>query len=159
MSLKALHNTIGKLNLPPLITWLKARDGSATHFHFKGLPGTDGHVALTIDDGLCRQEKNKSLATEVCDLLQEHSAKATFFLIGNYVQGMAEELKRLVADGHELANHGMEDAAMSHLDEAEFERQLLQTNNVLEPFLEEGERVRWFRSPQGMYTQRMQGVV
>jgi len=158
MAHRALHNTISTLHLPPLVTWPRLVY-RGTHFSFKNGPGADGFLALTIDDGLCRQAKDKSMATEVCDLLQQHQATATFFLVRDHIRDMDDELRRLVADGHELGNHGLQDAPMSRLGESEFEAQLLEGNRSLEAFLPASERMQWFRAPCGMFNSTMHGVI
>lgn len=157
--LRWLHSAVTTCQLPPLITWLRPvyRD---TWFHFKQYPGVAGHVALTIDDGLCAEAKQgNSLAAEVLELLREHEARATFFLVLGHVRGLDHELRRLVAEGHELANHGVQDRSMAQLSEEDFERELATMNNALREFLPEGQRLRWFRAPQGKYSGAMQRVL
>ena len=90
-------------------------------------PSLTGHVALTIDDGLCRSGSSSSMIAEVRQLLkdgalsactigvgqrlhvrsccEEFGAKATFFLCSDYVDGFEDDAKGLLADGHEFANH------------------------------------------------------
>lgn len=56
-------------------------------------------VALTFDDG-------PSSYTEVfLDVLRDRHAHATFFEIGQEVPGRAATLRRILREGHELANH------------------------------------------------------
>ncbi|MCU1311852.1 MAG: polysaccharide deacetylase, partial [Candidatus Angelobacter sp.] len=39
------------------------------------------------------------------DILAKHNVKATFFLIGQYVQQRREIVRRIVTEGHEIGNH------------------------------------------------------
>lgn len=56
-------------------------------------------VALTFDDG-------PSAYTEgVLRALDRAGAKATFFVLGSLVPGRASVLRKMVAGGHEIANH------------------------------------------------------
>ena len=56
-------------------------------------------VALTFDDG-------PSIWTApILDLLEQHDARATFFVLGGSVPGREDLLRRILADGHELGNH------------------------------------------------------
>jgi peptidoglycan/xylan/chitin deacetylase (PgdA/CDA1 family) len=64
-------------------------------------------VALTFDDG-------PSVWTQpILDVLQEHGARATFFVLGSSVPGKEGVLRRMLAEGHEIGNH-----TASHLDPA-----------------------------------------
>lgn len=57
-------------------------------------------IALTFDDG------PDPLATPaLLDLLRRENVRATFFCIGRNVESHPELAKRIVADGHLLANH------------------------------------------------------
>lgn len=62
----------------------------------------DQIVALTIDDGYSDQTLNKILT-----LLEENDLHATFFLVGNAVEGSLkfETLKRLIDDGNDIGYH------------------------------------------------------
>lgn len=62
-----------------------------------------GEVALTIDDG-----PNPDVTPQVLDLLARHGARATFFCIGERAQAQAALCQRLVAEGHEVGNHGQQ---------------------------------------------------
>ena len=57
-------------------------------------------VFLTFDDG-------PSMRTnEILDILKQENVKATFFVLGNYVEKMPETVKRIYDEGHYIANHG-----------------------------------------------------
>ncbi|CAD7965499.1 unnamed protein product [Amoebophrya sp. A120] len=96
-------------------------------------------IALTIDDGLCSNpvDPDECLATEVFDLLKKYNATATFFLVEAHLEyaNADRDLKRLVRDGHEMANHGLVDKPMHRLSKDEFEKSLLQCNTALEKYL------------------------
>jgi peptidoglycan/xylan/chitin deacetylase (PgdA/CDA1 family) len=56
-------------------------------------------VSLTFDDGPSPQ------TPRILDLLREHGGRATFFVLGESVEGREEILARTIADGHEVGNH------------------------------------------------------
>lgn len=56
-------------------------------------------VALTFDDGV---EEN---TTKVLDVLKKHNIQATFFLVGSKVEKHPHIVKRIVNEGHIVANH------------------------------------------------------
>eukprot|EP00927_Polykrikos_kofoidii_P062479 TRINITY_DN57294_c0_g1_i1.p1 TRINITY_DN57294_c0_g1~~TRINITY_DN57294_c0_g1_i1.p1 ORF type:complete len:305 (-),score=27.56 TRINITY_DN57294_c0_g1_i1:124-1038(-) len=126
-------------------------------FPLSEFPGVSGLVALTIDDGICRQEASHSMLTEVLDLLRNHSARATFFITSNYAR--REDLSRIIAEGHELGNHLPKDTSYASLDSRSFQNQLLATEVVLAPYLRQAGGRRWFRAPQGRLTWGMVQVL
>lgn len=56
-------------------------------------------IAITFDDGPAPD------TTQFLDKLESLKVKATFFMIGQQVPGKGALLKRMMRDGHELANH------------------------------------------------------
>lgn len=56
---------------------------------------------LTFDDG-----PNSSITPKVLDILKHEDVKATFFVIGKYVEENPEIVKRAYEEGHYIANHG-----------------------------------------------------
>lgn len=103
-------------------------------------------VALTIDDG-----PHPSVTPEILDLLDEHRARATFFLIGERVRGNEPVVLRMVAAGHELGNHMMADAPSIRMSPAAFDAELLEAHAILSAF----GPVRWFRPGHGWFNLRM----
>lgn len=56
---------------------------------------------LTFDDG-----PTSSVTPKILDILEEENIKATFFVIGKYVEDHPEIVKRAYDEGHYIANHG-----------------------------------------------------
>jgi peptidoglycan-N-acetylglucosamine deacetylase len=104
------------------------------------------YVALTIDDG-----PHPATTPELLRVLRSHNARATFFLIGARAQRHPDLVRRIAADGHELANHLMHDEPSIRLTAPEFRRQLAQVHELLAPF---GDVV-FFRPGSGWFTKRM----
>ncbi|KAG6623774.1 Carbohydrate esterase [Phytophthora cinnamomi] len=84
--------------------------------------------ALTIDDA-------PSAATPaILDVLREHQVRATFFVISGRIPGHEDVLRRIVREGHALANHLTEDRA-SVLDELHvFEQKLQECDRAIAEF-------------------------
>ena len=57
-------------------------------------------VALTFDDG-----PTLGFTDRVLDILRQHNAHASFFLIGSQVKRHAELVQRMLAEGHTVGNH------------------------------------------------------
>lgn len=63
-------------------------------------PGAGRRIALTYDDG-----PNPRWTPPLLDLLDEHDAKATFFLIGMWAGREPDLIREIVARGHAIGNH------------------------------------------------------
>lgn len=57
-------------------------------------------VALTFDGG-----SDANVSAEILDILQERGVRATLFLTGGYVRRFPALVRRMVEEGHEVANH------------------------------------------------------
>ncbi|OUO92454.1 polysaccharide deacetylase [Gordonibacter sp. An230] len=63
--------------------------------------GDDKVIALTFDDGPWHDTTG-----EVLDVLRDHGAKATFFTVGNRIEGEgADVMKRAASEGHQICTH------------------------------------------------------
>ncbi|RFU28155.1 hypothetical protein B7463_g8186, partial [Scytalidium lignicola] len=78
----------------------------------------DGVVALTLDDA------PSSETAKILDLLQQHGAKATFFVIGNQISAYPGILERILTEGHEIGNHDWADDPSFKLSLETLERQI-----------------------------------
>ncbi|MCC8128241.1 MAG: polysaccharide deacetylase family protein [Clostridiales bacterium] len=84
-------------------------------------------VALTFDDG-----PQTSVGNQIMDCLAQYGGKATFFLVGDRVASRASEVQRMVAEGHEVANHTMNHKYLQSLGAAEIQAQVNQCNDVIQ---------------------------
>lgn len=83
------------LNLPPVDP---SRAGSVTYSQVNGVPGP--YLAMTFDDG-----PHPALTPRLLDMLKERNIKATFFVVGTNTKAYPQIIKRMIAEGHEVANH------------------------------------------------------
>jgi peptidoglycan/xylan/chitin deacetylase (PgdA/CDA1 family) len=84
--------------------------------------GTPGHgklLALTYDDG-----PNPRWTPELLDLLAEHGVKATFFVVGKYVEREPELVRRTIAEGHAVGNHTYSHTSIFRLSKEEIASEL-----------------------------------
>ena len=81
-----------------------------------GVPnGFDKMVALSIDDGPRQVDSNK-----IMDVLKKHGAHATFFCVGSSINdSTTPTLQRMIAEGHEIGNHGNGWNAMKDMSKTE----------------------------------------
>ena len=102
-------------------------------------------LALTFDDGPSRW------TPLMLDLLHEHEARATFFVIGARVREHPELVKRIVAEGHELGSHTLTHPRLTEIPEDEVRAEITGGLDAVEEVL--GDRPKLFRAP-GFYADR-----
>ncbi|HXX00697.1 MAG TPA: polysaccharide deacetylase family protein [Candidatus Acidoferrales bacterium] len=109
---------------------------------FIGLaPGTK-QLALTYDDG-----PNDPHTLRLLELLARHNVRATFFLIGRYVQQCPEIAREIAKAGHVIGNHTFTHPLLTLNSNAEIRRQLLDGQSALHDAI--GEHSNLFRPPFG----------
>ena len=99
-------------------------------------------VALTFDDG-----PNTSVGNQIMDCLAQYGGKATFFMVGSRVPAHAAEVQRMVAEGHEVANHTMNHKYLQKLDAAQIQAEVNQCNDTIQAVC--GARPALLRLPGG----------
>lgn len=99
---------------------------------------------LTFDDG-----PHAAYTPEVLDVLKQHGAKATFFVVGEKVTRHPQLVERIADEGHELGNHSMTHGDFSRLSYADIVDEVARLDEMLRRArLGEAYRGR-FRPPQG----------
>ncbi len=101
------------------------------------------YVALTFDDG-----PRADTTAHLLDGLAERGVRATFFVIGEQVEGNAELIGRMKAEGHQIGNHTYSHARLSWMDRDTVIEEIQKTEVVLSELLGEGSW--WLRPPYGL---------
>jgi peptidoglycan-N-acetylmuramic acid deacetylase len=104
-------------------------------------------IYLTFDAGFENGNTEKIL-----DALKKHEVKATFFVVGNYLEKAPEMVKRMVEEGHIVGNHTYHHRDMANVDT---EEELLEELHSVEDLYKEitGEdMLKFYRPPQGKYS-------
>lgn len=65
------------------------------------LPTNEKRIALTFDDG-----PNPDATPRVLDTLAQFGVRAAFFILGSHAERWPELVDRIVAEGHQVGNHG-----------------------------------------------------
>jgi peptidoglycan/xylan/chitin deacetylase (PgdA/CDA1 family) len=99
-------------------------------------------LALTYDDG-----PNDPYTWRLLELLDRHQVKATFFLIGRFVQQRPEIARAVALAGHVLGNHTWDHPNLIFVSAAQLRRQLQQTQQAILDAT--GVEPRLFRPPFG----------
>src|SRR5690606_36171955 len=80
----------------------------------------------------------------ILELFDQHHIKATFFTLGWVAQRLPGMVRRIVAEGHELASHGWEHTRVSAQPPEIFRRDIIRTRSLLEDI--SGESVHGYRA-------------
>ena len=121
--------------------------GSPFHSAAIGTP----HLALTFDDG-----PHGKLTPKLLDLLGRRGVKSTFYVIGRNVEAYPDIARRIVAEGHEIANHTWTHPQLSRLSAARVADELRRTHDkVLEVT---GVRMTNLRPPYGAFNDNVRRV-
>src|SRR5580698_5674671 len=86
---------------------------------FTGLPRTSRQIALTYDDG-----PNDPHTLRLLEVLAKHSVRATFLLIGRYVEQRPEIVREIVQAGHVVGNHTYTHPLLIFKSEGEIRKEL-----------------------------------
>ncbi len=100
-------------------------------------------VALTFDDGPSPEH-----TPIVLDILRRRGARATFFLIGPRAAAHPDIVRRMRAEGHEIANHYSSKRSTLFVDEAEFMAEVARAEAMVAPI----GPPKLFRPPGGVTT-------
>lgn len=106
------------------------------------------YLAMTFDDGPHPQHTPRLL-----DMLKQRGIKATFFLVGQNAAQYPEILKRMAAEGHELANHSYTHPILNPLGEGGIRDQLEKTHQAV--LGATGITMKLLRPPYGALTETM----
>lgn len=103
---------------------------------------------LTFDAGY----ENGHTST-ILDALKKHNVPATFFVVGTYLEGNADLIKRMLEEGHTVGNHTYHHKDMSQLsDVTAFSEELTSVEELYKEITGE-EMTKFYRPPQGKYSE------
>ena len=103
-------------------------------------------VHLTFDDG-----PHPVYTPQILDILAWHGARATFFVTGESVALYPELVKRIVSEGHTLANHTWDHVALDTLTSEEFDDTVLRTQEALGEYATPCLRPPYYRADDETY--------
>jgi peptidoglycan-N-acetylglucosamine deacetylase len=120
----------GGLTIAGLATWLGFESMWPTmHLYgrsFVGLPPGTRKLALTYDDG-----PNDPCTLQLMDVLARHNVKATFFVLGRFVEQKPQIVRALAAAGHVIGNHSWSHPRLIFATDAELRSQVERTQQVV----------------------------
>ena len=101
----------------------------------------DKYLALSFDDG------PSPLTPAILDLLGECGASGTFFLLGRELTARSDVVRRMAAEGHELANHTFSHTRIGTMSPGKLQWELARTSDLIDEIA--GRRPRLLRPPYG----------
>lgn len=108
-------------------------------------------IALTFDAGPGED------TPRLLDILKKEKVHATFFLLGkNHVKKHPDTVRRLAAEGHEIANHTWSHEILTDKKPAEIRAELEKTQDAIEAIT--GKKPRLMRPPQGRTDDTVSGI-
>ena len=107
---------------------------------------TQNTIYLTFD---CGYENGNT--EPILDALKKHDVKATFFVVGNFLETSPEIVKRMIAEGHTVGNHPYHHLDMSYISSMDaFKKETQDVENLFEQIT--GTPItKFYRPPQGKY--------
>lgn len=111
---------------------------------------TDKLIALTFDDG------PGQYLTDILKLLKKNKSFATFYMIGDQIEGHEEGLRKVILDGHEIGGHSMDHLNLVKLNDADITYQLKNTNELI--WRATGVLPTTFRPPYGNENKQVEEV-
>lgn len=108
-------------------------------------------VALTFDDGPSEYTEELSRG------LKERRVQATFFLLGENMEGRRKMVEELVKDGHLIGNHSYHHVQLNKLSIKEATGEIEKTNRLIREWT--GEAPVYIRPPYGAWSLELEKVV
>lgn len=109
-------------------------------------------VAITFDASWGADKTDKIL-----DILDKYEIKATFFLVGRWVDEFEDKVKEIHNRGHELGNHSNSHPMMTNLSKVDMLKEIQITDGKIMKIT--GERLDLFRCPSGAYNDNVLDVL
>jgi peptidoglycan/xylan/chitin deacetylase (PgdA/CDA1 family) len=106
-------------------------------------------VALTFDDG-----PHPEFTPRLLDILRHEGIRATFYVIGRNVQTYPEIARRIVAEGHEIANHSWSHPRLTALSASRLKTEMENTSDIIQKVT--GRRPTNMRPPYGAINARVE---
>ena len=104
-------------------------------------------IYLTFD---CGYENGNT--EPILDALKKHNAKATFFVVGHFLESAPDIVKRMEAEGHAVGNHTYHHPDMSSIsDMTSFQKEMDDVASLYQTVTGK-EMIKYYRPPQGKYS-------
>ncbi|MCL2030114.1 MAG: polysaccharide deacetylase family protein [Oscillospiraceae bacterium] len=124
------------------------RESLLEHDSYFAGDGGEKVIYLTFDAGF-----ENGYTETVLDTLKQAGIPAAFFLVGTYIRDNPDLIRRMVSEGHIVANHTMTHPDMSAIsDIAVFRRELSQVEELYRGVTGR-DMPKYYRPPRGVYSE------
>jgi peptidoglycan/xylan/chitin deacetylase (PgdA/CDA1 family) len=131
---------------------LPAVEASPDRLEFISCNVDGPYLAMTFDDG-----PHPTLTPKLLDILAKRNIKCTFFVLGPLVKRFPDIVKRIVAEGHEVANHTMTHRDIRKIPLGRLHKELKEGHKLLVEVT--GQKPILFRPPFGGYNDRLTNII
>ena len=102
-------------------------------------------IALTFDAAWGNED-----TAQILSILEKHNVKATIFMTGGWVESYPDDVKAILAAGHDIGNHSENHKNMSQLSTDEMKSELMEVHDRVKNLT--GYEMTLFRPPYGDYS-------
>ena len=106
-------------------------------------------IALTFDDG-----PHPVYTPKLLEGLKEGNGKATFFVVGQNIEGREDIIKRMDEEGHLIGNHTYDHVKITGLPEEEACAQITKTSELVKEIT--GKNTEFVRPPFGAWDKKLE---
>lgn len=101
-------------------------------------------IALTFDAAWGNEDTK-----QIMEILRKNDVKVTFFMTGGWVGSYPEDVKMILAEGHDLGNHSENHKNMSQISDSEIKDEVMKVHEKVKELT--GYEMFLFRPPYGDY--------
>ena len=102
-------------------------------------------IALTFDAAWGNEDTQ-----QILDVLKKHDVHVTFFATGGWVEKYPDDVKAILANGHDIGNHSENHKNMSQLSKEEMKSEIMMVHDRVKELT--GYEMTMFRPPYGDYS-------
>lgn len=152
-TVEKLLNAPPQSRVTPEFDWVlpeKSLWECSTHAIYRGNPAKQ-QIALVINVAWGNEHLPRML-----EILEQERVKASFFLVGRWVDQNADMVARIAAAGHEFGNHAYSDPHLPQLGREAITREIVRTTEAIQQIT--GKQVRFFSPPYNDFNQTVLDV-
>ena len=107
----------------------------------------------TQPTGNATPEELRKYTEKILEALKKHDVKATFFVVGHFLETSPDLVRKMVEEGHTVGNHTYHHPDMSEIaDVSSFQKEVEDVKLLYEEITDK-EMVKFYRPPQGKYSE------
>lgn len=120
-------------------------------YNAEAIDERNSKITLTFDQGY-----ENGYTVKILDTLKEKNVRAVFFLVQDYAERNPDLVKRMINEGHTIANHSVHHYSMPDLSEEECKEEIMGLHDYVKENY--GVEMNLFRPPMGEYSEQSLAV-